>query len=60
MKQLSIRDQVGMVQTTDARFFPYDHTGGGVLYIPRVASDRWKDIALDGGFKSIRRVAKRR
>lgn len=36
------------LRTATARFFPYDHIPGGVLFVPKHANETFKQIALEG------------
>jgi len=52
-----LRDSVGATQLITARFFPYDHVPGGILYIPRQTNAKWQDIAIEGAsFRQLKRL----
>ncbi|MCW5814454.1 MAG: hypothetical protein KIT84_25730 [Labilithrix sp.] len=56
-RKLSIRDRAGAIEDVTARFFPYDHAKGGVMYIPKRLNEAWQDVAIEGA--SFRHLVRR-
>jgi hypothetical protein len=41
------------LRTTTARFFPYDHIPGGILFEPKRANESFRQLALEGYAKPL-------
>jgi hypothetical protein len=41
------------LRTTTARFFPYDHIPGGILFVPKRANESFRQLALEGYAKPL-------